>query len=74
MVIEDASKRQRILESVHNTSHLGINHTLDMVSSQYYWPGATNDVRAYVSFIIVKNLIYDGPATHTMTVQLCVWL
>ena len=57
MVIEDASKRQRILESVHNTSHLGINRTLDMVSSQYYWPGLTNYVKAYVSFIIVKNLI-----------------
>ncbi len=44
------TSRNRILESVHNASHPGINRTtVDMVSSQYYWPGLTNDVKIYVS-------------------------
>ena len=49
MVVEDASKRQRILESVHDASHLGINRTLHLVSSKYYWPVLTKDVKDYVS-------------------------
>lgn len=49
LVVDDNIKKQRILESVHNASHPGINRTVDMVSLQYYWPGLTNDVKLYVS-------------------------
>ena len=37
------------MESIHNSSHFGINRTLDLVSSKYYWPGLANDVKQYVS-------------------------
>ncbi len=49
LVIEDATKKKRILESVHNSSHFGVNRTLDSVSMRYYWPGLTKDVKNYVS-------------------------
>lgn len=49
LVVEDVSKRKRIMESIHNSSHLGINRTLDLVSSKYYWPGLAKDVKQYVS-------------------------
>ena len=48
-MIEDASRRARILESVHDSSHFGVNRTLDLVASKYYWPGLTKDVKQYVS-------------------------
>ena len=48
-MIEDASRRTRILESVHDSSHFGVNRTLDLVASKYYWPGLTKDVKQYVS-------------------------
>ncbi len=49
VVIENTSQRKRILESVHNSSHFGINRTLDLVSHNYYWPGLTKDVKYFVS-------------------------
>ena len=48
-MVEDVNKRTRVMESIHNSSHFGINRTLDLVSSKYYWPGLTNDVKQYVS-------------------------
>ena len=48
-MVEDVHKRNRVMESVHNSSHFGINCTLDLVSSKYHWPGLTNDVEQYVS-------------------------
>ena len=49
MVIEDVTQRKRIIKSIHDASHMGINRTLDMVSRKYYWPGLTKDVQSYVS-------------------------
>ena len=48
-MVEDVNKRNRVMENIHNSSHFGINRTLDLVSSKYYWPGLTNDVKQYVS-------------------------
>lgn len=49
LVIEDAARRQRAISSIHDSAHLGINRTLDMVTAKYYWPGLTRDVKQYVS-------------------------
>ena len=51
LVIEDLSKRQRVISSIHDSGHLGVNRTLDMVSAKYYWPGLTCDVKQYVSHV-----------------------
>ena len=48
-MVEDVNKRNRVMKSIHNSSHFGINRTLDLVSSKYYWPGLTNDVKQYLS-------------------------
>jgi hypothetical protein len=53
LVINDDSRRQRVIESVHNTSHPGINRTLHMVASKYYWPGLTNDCEHLLSNIYI---------------------
>ncbi len=66
MVVEDAGKRQWILESVHNTNHPGINRTLDLVSSKYYWPGLTNNVKVYVSY---NNSHWNGKGRGETYVQ-----
>ena len=39
--MEDRDKRERIIATIHDQSHVGINRTLDMTSSKYYWPGNT---------------------------------
>ena len=49
LVIEDPDQWKRIVSSIHDTSHMGLNRTTDMVSGKYYWPGLTSDVKAYVS-------------------------
>ena len=36
LVIEDLDQRQRIVARVHDSGHLGINESLDMVASKYY--------------------------------------
>lgn len=53
LVVEDAGQRKRIISSIHDTSHLGVNRTHDMVACKYYWPGQSNDIRAYVSVVIL---------------------
>ena len=50
LVVEDIAQLKRIISSIHDTSHLGVNRTLDMVAGKYYWPGLSSDVRAYVSY------------------------
>ena len=51
-VVEDVEQRHRIISSIHNSSHFGVNRTTDMVSDKYYWPSLTLQVRSYVSYII----------------------
>ena len=46
-MIEDPDQRKRIVSSIHDTSHMGLNRTTDIVSGKYYWPGLTSDVKAY---------------------------
>ena len=37
----------------------GLNRTTDMVAGKYYWPGLTNDVKAYVSYnYVYKHIIH----------------
>ena len=47
--MEDLDKRERIIATIHDQSHVGMNRTLDMTSSKYYWSGLTADVKEYVS-------------------------
>ncbi len=51
LVVEEKDKRKRIVASIHDESHVGVNRTLDMISSKYYWPNLTMDVKEYVSII-----------------------
>ena len=48
-MVEDVNKRNRVMESIHNSSHLGINRTLDLVFSNVTGQELTNDVKQYVS-------------------------
>ena len=50
MIIEDPDQWRRIISSIHDTSHMGLNRTTDMIAGKYSWPGLTNDVKAYVSY------------------------
>jgi hypothetical protein len=49
LVVENVSERKRIIQSVHDSSHLGINWTQDMLVPKCYWPGLSKDVHSYVS-------------------------
>ena len=49
LIIEDVAQRERIISSAHDSNHLGINRTSDMISVKYYWPGMSNDIQSYVS-------------------------
>ena len=49
LVVEDVTKRCRIISLTHDASHFGVNRTVDVLSNKYYWPGLTKDVRLYVS-------------------------
>ena len=43
--------RRRILKSIHDANHLGVNRTRDMISSKYYWPGMSKEIQSYVSYL-----------------------
>ena len=49
LVIEDREQRKRIISSIHDECHLGINRTNELVAKKYYWPGLYKDVNVYVS-------------------------
>ena len=51
LVVEDHQQRTRIISSIHDTCHLGLNRTNDMVAQKYYWPGMSNHIHSYVSII-----------------------
>ena len=58
LVIEDLGQRQRIVARVHDSGHLGINRSLDMVASKYYWPGLSKDVKLYVRCLCDSIILY----------------
>ena len=49
VVIEDTKQRTRIISSIHDSCHMGLNRTNDMLASKYYWPGMYKDVSSHVS-------------------------
>ena len=49
LVVEDKEQRERIVSSIQDPCHLGVNRTVDMIAPKYYWPGLTTDVKQYVS-------------------------
>ena len=51
LVVECNEQRKRIIASIHDSNHLqvGVNRSLDLVKSKYYWPGLSGDVKQYVS-------------------------
>ena len=52
-MLDDTAQKKRIVSSVHDSSHLGVNRTLDLVFTKYYWPRLTNDVKKhYVSDLV----------------------
>ena len=57
LAVEDFHQRKRIIANVHDSSHLGVNRTLDMITAKYYWPGLTH-VKEYVSCLVNKVYIY----------------
>ena len=63
---------------MHDSSDLGVNRTLDMITAKYYWPGLTHDVKEYVSCLVNKvytiELAFVHLATNIymyMTIMLC---
>jgi len=66
LVVQQVDKRKRIIASIHNASHLGLNRTNDMVAQKYYWPGLFMDVRAYVSFWMCLPLNGHDTKLHIM--------
>ena len=46
--MEDPEQWKRIISTIHDESHLGINRTNEMVAKKYYWPGLYKDITAYV--------------------------
>ena len=49
LVDKGSCQRNPIVATVHDSCHLGINRTLDMLGTNYYWPRLTKDVKDYVS-------------------------
>ena len=47
--MENHEQRRSINTNIHDSSHLGLNRTNDMVARQHYWPGLFKDVRDHVS-------------------------
>jgi transposase InsO family protein len=42
-------ERYRVIAMHHNDlGHLGVNKTLSVLTPRYYWPGMTEDVKAYI--------------------------
>ena len=53
LMVEDPKQRGRIISSVHDSCHLGLNRTNDMLACKYYWPGMSIPVASYVSLIYI---------------------
>ena len=47
-MVEDPDRRKRIVSSIHDTAHMGLNRTTDMVSGKYYWPRLTADMHEVI--------------------------
>ena len=55
--MEDTEVRRRIITNIHDSSHLGLNRTNDMVARQYYWPGLFKDVRDYLGLNRTNDMV-----------------
>ena len=53
LVVEAAAMKERIMKSIHDANHLGVNRTRDMITFKYYWPGMSKDIQSYVSSIFI---------------------
>ena len=51
LVVED-HQRKHIIANVYDSSHLGVNRTLDMMTAKCYCPGLTQDVKKYASYLV----------------------
>ena len=49
--MEDPVQQKRIISTVYDANHFGIDKNNDMVASKYYWPGLSAEVRSYVSTV-----------------------
>ena len=36
LAVEDKEQRVKILSSIHDSSHMGVNRTMDMITAKYY--------------------------------------
>ncbi len=48
LVIESDRQQQRIISTVHDANHLGLNRTYDLIYKKYYWPSMYKEVSTYV--------------------------
>ena len=44
LVVDDKKRQEKIVSSVHDRQHMGINKTVKLVCLKYYWPGMTKDI------------------------------
>ena len=55
MVVNSVASQKRIISSVHDQHHLGINRTVEMICNKYYWPNMTNNIKSYVSKLFIVS-------------------
>ena len=75
LVIEDPAQRRRIVSSIHDSSHMGVNRSLDIVSQKYYWPGHTKDVHSYVrlsTMPCIQLYRYTNNMLYSLAIQLII--
>ena len=70
-MVEDPKQRGRIISSVHDSCHLGLNRTNDMLACKYYWPGMSKHVASYVSFITFYNCDKIMCVAYLMQIASC---
>ena len=49
LVVQSEEERLRLIQTIHDTAHLGRDKTLSQLSERYYWQEMYNQVCSYVS-------------------------
>ncbi len=59
LAVEDVQQRQRIISSIHDSSHFGVARTTDMVACKYYWPGLSTEIACKQVSVVVDGMAAD---------------
>ena len=73
MAVDEPNQKERIISSIHDSSHFGTSRTIDMVSSKYYWTGLTNDVKSYVC-LFMMSIFCCKVNTQWNVIDGCIWM